>query len=133
MEQLEQLKQAREQVAGYLSRVQDGGRYVDFDNIIVCTSNLLNELLYNNAVGSRAEWAMQHYIDEELINMYIKHKADEGDYRAIKYYLQDVTSRSPDYYVADDNSVQDVTADDLETWLMDILDNLDSEIENFKS
>ncbi|MBO7713854.1 MAG: hypothetical protein J6S85_09820 [Methanobrevibacter sp.] len=65
--------------------------------------------------------------------MYIKHKADEGDYRAIKYYLQDVTSRSPDYYVADDNSVQDVTADDLETWLMDILDNLDSAIEDFKS
>lgn len=133
MNWLKQLKDAKKQVKELLHRVQEQSHYIDFDSVICDVSNILIDLSNENLVGSRAEWATQHYIDEELINIYIKHKADEGDYRAIKNYLQDVTSRSPNFYIEDDNSVQDVTADDLETWLMDILDNLDSEIENFKS
>lgn len=133
MKDLEQLKQTREQVAEYLHRVQDGGRYIDFDDVIVDVYNLLNDLINDGMVGNRAEYAQQHYIDEELINGYIKHYADEGDYWRIKNYLQDVTSRSPTFYLDDDNSLQDVTADDLETWLIDIVDNLDWEIDNFKS
>ena len=129
-EKLQLLKTTKETVEAYLHQVQNGGR-VDYDAMIPEVCNLLNDLYNNKIYNRQLDEATYYFTDDSLVDDHIKHLAEQGNTQQIKWYLQDVTDFWKYYYKEKDGSLMNITNDDLETWLTDINDELDYEIEQF--